>query len=97
MKIFAFLVCLLASFLSLTAHAEPPAKAAVCVACHGANGISAIDIYPNLAGQKKAYLLSALNAYKSGTRPDPIMQAMSATLTDEDMEELANYYANLKP
>lgn len=75
------------------------AKSAVCAACHGANGMAAIKTYPNLAGQNKEYLVSALKAYKSKQRSGgmaAIMQAQSAGLTDADMENLAEYYSSLK-
>lgn len=71
------------------------AKSAVCAACHGGAGISAAPIYPNLAGQKEQYLLSSLQAYKAGTRSNPQMSPMAAPLSDEDMADLAAYYASL--
>lgn len=71
-------------------------KAAVCAACHGATGISAIPNYPNLAGQKEAYIVKQLAAFKAGTRKDPVMAPMAAPLTDADMANLAAYYAGLK-
>lgn len=73
------------------------AKAAMCAACHGANGISAVDMYPNLAGQKAAYTVSQLKAFKNGTRKNPIMAPMAMALTDADMENIAAYYAKMKP
>lgn len=74
------------------------AQAAVCVACHGANGVSAIPTYPNLAGQKEAYLLSSLKAYKSGERKggnSAIMAPMAAGLSDQAMMDLAAYFSSL--
>lgn len=71
------------------------AKAATCAACHGAEGISAIPMYPNLAGQKEAYLLKQLKAFKSGTRKDPVMSAMAMPLSDADMANLSAYFASL--
>ncbi len=71
-------------------------KSAVCAACHGANGISAIPNYPNLAGQKPQYMVKQLKAFKDGTRKDPVMAPMAAPLTDADMANLAAYYAGLK-
>jgi cytochrome c553 len=72
------------------------AKAASCAACHGAEGISAIPMYPNLAGQKEVYLVKQLKAFKDGSRKDPVMSAMAMPLTDADMENLAAHYASLK-
>jgi len=74
------------------------AKAAVCAACHGANGIATIKTYPNLAGQNKEYLESALKAYKAKQRTGgmaAIMQAQSAGLSDADIANLAAYYSTL--
>ena len=71
------------------------AKAAVCAACHGANGISVIPDYPNLAGQKVKYLESAIKAYRSGDRKNPIMSPMAAGLSDADVANLAAYFASL--
>ena len=72
------------------------AKAASCAGCHGANGISAVPTYPNLAGQKEAYLVKQMKAFKDKTRMDPTMNAMSAPLSDADIANLAAYYAGLK-
>ncbi len=71
-------------------------KAMVCAACHGANGISAAPIWPNLAGQKDAYLEKQLKAFRDGTRSDPSMDAMAKMLTDEDIANLAAYFSSLK-
>ena len=54
------------------------AKAASCGGCHGVQGISAVPTYPNLAGQKEAYLVKQMKAFKDGTRKDPTMNAMAA-------------------
>lgn len=71
------------------------AKSATCMACHGANGCSAAEIWPNLAKQKTAYLVKQIKAFKDGTRKDPSMTAMVAPLTDKDIENLAAYYSSL--
>jgi cytochrome c553 len=72
------------------------AKAASCNACHGATGISAIPTYPNLAGQKEAYLAKQMKAFKDGTRKDPTMNAMAKPLSDADIANLAAHYSGLK-
>jgi len=72
------------------------AKAAVCAACHGANGISVNPMWPNIAGQKDQYLLKQLKAFKSGERKDPLMSPQAAALSDADMANLAAYFASLK-
>ncbi len=72
------------------------AKSTMCAACHGAAGVSAMPMYPNLAGQKKAYLVKQLKAFKSGTRKDPVMSSMAAPLSDTDIANLAAYFSSLK-
>ncbi len=71
-------------------------KAATCAGCHGAKGISAIPTYPNLAGQKEAYLVKQMKAFKDGTRKEPTMNAMAAPLSDADIANIAAYYSGLK-
>jgi cytochrome c553 len=53
-------------------------------------------MYPNLAGQKEAYLLKQLQDFKSGSRNNAVMKGMAMTLSDADMENLAAYYAQMK-
>lgn len=71
------------------------AKSATCAACHGANG-QGMGSYPALKGKSEADLLQALKDFKSGKRANPVMKAMTASLSDQDMENLAAYYASLK-
>ena len=72
-------------------------KSATCMACHGANGISQIPMYPNLAGQKEQYLAIQLKAFRAGERKNMVMAPMVAGLSDADIENLAAYYASLDP
>ena len=72
------------------------AKAAICIACHGPKGISLSPIWPNLAGQKEKYLIKQLKDFKSGKRKEPTMAPIIATLTEEDIKNLAAYYSSLK-
>ncbi len=72
------------------------AKTGMCAACHGAAGISAVPMYPNLAGQKATYLAKQLKDFKTGKRKDPVMAPMAAALSDADMANIAAYYASLK-
>jgi len=69
--------------------------AASCAACHGANGISPNDTWPNLAGQSAAYLVRILAAYKSGAQSDVMMSPVAKTLSDAEIQDLAAYYAGL--
>ncbi len=68
-------------------------KAAACAACHGADGNSLVPIYPSLAGQSANYIAKQLADFKSGNRNDPIMAGMVAGLSQEDMNDLAAYFA----
>ncbi len=72
------------------------AKAATCAGCHGANGVSLAPIYPNLKGQKAAYIVKQLKAFKDGSRKDPTMNAMAKPLSDADMANVAAYFSSLK-
>jgi len=69
------------------------AKSALCAACHGSTGVSMNPLWPNLAGQKEQYLAKQIRAFRDGTRNDPTMAPMVAALTDEDIANLAAYYA----
>ncbi|MFA3791411.1 cytochrome c [Aliiglaciecola sp. SL4] len=73
------------------------AKSATCAACHGANGISMIPMYPNLAGQKEQYLVLQMKAFRSGERKNMVMAPMAKGLSDEDINDLAAYFASLNP
>ncbi len=72
------------------------AKAAACAGCHGAKGISAIPMYPNLAGQKEAYLVKQLKAFKDKSRKDPTMNAMAGPLSEKDMANISAYFSKMK-
>jgi len=100
MKNISCAIAIIALFVSGSAMAGDAAagkaKAAQCAACHGAKGISPMGLYPNLAGQKEQYLAKQMNDFRSGSRKDPTMQAMSAALTDDDVANLAAYYASIK-
>ena len=66
---------------------------AVCAACHGANGVSVSDGIPNLAAQRAGYLEAQLKALKDGSRKNPIMNAIAAQLSAEDIGNVAAYFA----
>jgi cytochrome c553 len=70
-------------------------KSASCAACHGANGKSPNDLWPNLAGQKAGYLAKQLKDLRDGRRTDPMMSAMAKPLSDQDIADLAAFYASL--
>lgn len=79
------------------ARGDPAAgkqKAAVCAACHGADGQAPSPAFPRLAGQHADYLVHALQAYKDGTRQNPIMQGMAANLSAQDQLDLAAWFTS---
>jgi cytochrome c553 len=71
------------------------AKAAACASCHGANG-EGVAPNPPLAGMPQAKFVQAMNDYKSGKRPNPVMKSFAASLDDKDVANLAAHYAALK-
>jgi cytochrome c553 len=95
-----------AAVLALTASAMAAAdgdaakgkqKTALCEGCHGIEGYKtafpAVYHVPKLGGQHASYIVKALQGYKSGERSHPTMRAIAADLTDQDMADLAAYYA----
>lgn len=70
-------------------------KAAACFACHGADGNGVDPQYPRLAGQYNEYIQEVLHEYKDGRRNNPIMKGFAATLSDQDIEDIAAYYSAL--
>lgn len=69
---------------------------AVCAACHGADGNSAIAVNPTLAQQHPEYLVKQLQEFKSGKRNNAVMKGFATMLTDEDMKNIA-YWVASKP
>lgn len=67
----------------------------VCQSCHGMDGLGINDTYPKLAGQFADYLEKALTDYKSGERKNPIMSGFAASLSEQDIENVAAYYSRL--
>lgn len=104
MKKLALILSLLAS-CSVWAQGSIEAgkeKSQTCVACHGADGNSLLGMYPSLAGQHAKYLEKQLNELKLGMtsggkqgRFDPVMSGMALPLSEQDMADLAAYYASL--
>lgn len=72
------------------------AKAAVCSACHGMDGNSMNPEWPSLAGQHANYIVKQLKAFKSGVRQNPVMATQVVALSDQDMADLAAYFAQQK-
>lgn len=98
------LTALSALFLSGAAFAADPfvggdaeagaGKAAVCGACHGPGGNSTNPAWPKLAGQHARYTREQLALLKSGERPDAVMNAQAANLSEQDMDDLSAYFAS---
>lgn len=101
MRIFFPLLLVLASTADATETSPSVeagrAKAAVCMACHGVEGISNNDLWPNLAGQQRGYLVKATKAYRDGQREDVMMTPMAKPLSDQDIEEISAFFSSLSP
>ena len=69
-------------------------KSEACAACHGANGISVSENFPNLAGQKEKYLNKQLHAFKAKTRENTLMNAIAEQLSDDDIGDLAAFFSS---
>ena len=96
------LVAVLLAVLALPAVAAGDAVAGSkknfqCQGCHGVvdwkTAFPELYSVPKLGGQKAAYIVSALKSYKKGDRDHPTMRAIAADLSDQDMEDIAAYYA----
>ncbi len=97
------IVSTMASLLLVTANismagdaAAGKAKSAPCAACHGAAGVSANPLWPNLAGQQDAYMVKQIKAFRDGSRSDPMMSPIAKPLSDADIDNLAAYFSSLK-
>lgn len=110
MKRFSHLIALASVALSVSglAHASAAAKvakpdlaageakAAVCMACHTADGSRGLSANPILQGQHPEYLIKQLTEFKEGKRKNSVMSGMAAPLTPEDMRNIAAFYASKK-
>ena len=72
-------------------------KAVICAACHGVDGNSVNPIWPKLAGQHEVYLAKQIRAFRSGERKDPTMAPMVSLLKEEDIDDVAAFYASQTP
>ena len=106
MKIF-FALLVLASVAQVSAAADAQGdanaaknKVAMCIGCHGIPGYKATypEVYrvPMLGGQSEKYIVAALNAYKKGERSHPSMVGIAKGLSDQDIADVAAYYAQQK-
>jgi cytochrome c553 len=72
------------------------AKALMCQACHGLDGLSKVPDAPNIAGQTEPYIVAQLQAYKSGVRKNDAMSVVAPSLSDTDIEDLAAYFSAIE-
>ena len=87
--------CLPAQAADLTA-AKAKAKAKMCAACHGIDGIAKVADAPNLAGNGELYLARQLQAFRSGERKQPQMSVIASGLSDEDIAAVTAWYSAIK-
>lgn len=89
----------LAALLCAPAGSAPavPTQVPACASCHGATGVSVATDIPNLAGQKRDYLVAQLMAFRAGERKSDLMQAIARQLTPQDIRLLADHWAGLPP
>lgn len=78
------------------ADAAPAKVRTLCQNCHGENGVAVLPGAANLSGQQKEYLVAQLRAFRSGSRQNPQMSIVAKTLTDADIEVLADWYSAIK-
>ncbi len=100
-KLLAFSLAMSLTGITGILHAEGnisagKEKAAVCVSCHGDNGNSLVSTFPKLAQQHSSYLVKQLQAFKSGSRSNPMMSPIAMGLTDDEMADIAAYYSEQK-
>ena len=72
------------------------AKAQMCQACHGIDGMSKVPDAPNIAGQVEAYLVAQLQAFKSGARKSEAMSLVASGLSSDDIDNLAAWYSSIE-
>ncbi len=72
-------------------------KSTLCAACHGPNGNSVSPDWPRLAGQSAVYIVEQLRLFRAGVRTNPVMMPLAATLSDQDIDDLAVYYEAQTP
>lgn len=92
-----FLACLLSTQVSANELSAVEQKAATCFGCHGDKGKSNNPQWPSLAAQQSVYVVNQLNAFKSGERINPLMQAQVTKLTAEDINNYGAYFAVQQP
>lgn len=90
-----FLLTFQASVMAAGDPVKGEQKSILCASCHGEQGIGLGPLWPNLAGQKFGYLAKQMRDFRDGRRSDPMMEGLLKELSDEDIDNLAAYYAQL--
>lgn len=97
MKVFRWMLIGVVGLLGMEALAGDAeagkSKSVVCQACHALDGNSPLAMYPKIAGQQESYLVTQITAFRDKKRNDPLMAPMVANLSDQDIEDLAAYFA----
>jgi cytochrome c553 len=78
---------------ALYSNGDPSRGVTACLTCHGPKGQSAVATWPKLSAQHAAYTAKQLKNFKEGTRANPVMMGMAATLTEQDMQNIGAYLA----
>ena len=96
-----WLVCCLSTMaVSLPAVAQNASsgkdKSGMCATCHGPTGLSQLPNAPHLAGQPAIYFIEQMKNYRSGKRPHEVMAVIAKPLTDQEIEDLAAWYASIE-
>jgi cytochrome c553 len=101
---FSLMLWLVCGFAGLAMSASAQAqnvsagkdKAGMCATCHGPTGLSQLPNAPHLAGQPAIYLVEQMKNYRSGKRPNEVMAVIAKPLTDQEIDDLAAWYASIE-
>ncbi len=85
-------ICSAAILLASSLSFAEPSAIQTCIACHGKDGQATSPDWPNLTGQKVEYMVRQLQAFRDGSRENPLMTALVANMTDEQMQAASTYY-----
>ncbi len=96
LALFAVAALLAAASAAAADAAAGRQKASTCAVCHGAQGLAQAPDAPHLAGQPAMYLAAQLKAYRAGTRRHEVMAVIAKPLSDDEIENLAAWYASQK-
>lgn len=100
LKQFSLVLWFVCVCLPMSAYAQNAnsgkAKAGMCATCHGPTGLSQLPNAPHLAGQPAIYIIEQMKNYRSGKRPHEVMAVIAKPLTDQEIEDLAAWYASIE-